>query len=339
MNWRKLTGNGAFKFLLKLAFVMGLLMFLTKRGLLSIEDTRKAFSRWDLILQSYCALLISVSLCFFRWGILLRALGIQLPWKRIFQLSFVGAFFNIALPGAVTGDVVKAYYVANEAPGKRAWALSSILFDRVAGLSALILVSAGALFLSLQAPWGAGLMKAVSVLVGISGLSVVSFFLYLFFVKETYDPLLVLFKNFEKKWGKFGSVTRIYEGIKAYRNHRKAVLQALGLSLLVHFLVIISTIRLAEALGEVDLTSLGVFVIVPLCLVVTAIPIMPGGVGTGHAAFAFFFANYLGSQRGADIFSLYVLFMFALGGIGGLVYLKFKANLQMSEAGVQPDWS
>jgi uncharacterized membrane protein YbhN (UPF0104 family) len=60
-------------------------------------------------------------------------------------------------------------------------------------------------------------------------------------------------------------------------------------------------------------------------LLATAIPVLPGGVGTGHAAFSFFF-DLLGSKAGADIFSYYVITQLIIGAVGGLVYLRFKTE-------------
>ena len=44
-----------------------------------------------------------------RWQLLLRAQGIKLSMGRTAQLTLIGNFFNIALPGAVSGDFVKAF--------------------------------------------------------------------------------------------------------------------------------------------------------------------------------------------------------------------------------------
>ena len=57
----------------------------------------------------------------------------------------------------------------------------------------------------------------------------------------------------------------------------------------------------------------------------TAIPILPGGVGTGHAAFSFFL-QLIGSLQGADAFSFSVLGNLVIGGVGGLIYLRFKST-------------
>lgn len=323
---------------IKITFFLGLFYFLAQKGFLSITATKNALAQLDrmaiaLVLSLTCTLLAVV-----RWHFLLKAQGIFLPWFRTMQLTLVGNFFNVALPGVVSGDVVKAIYVAREVPGKRAHAFSSILFDRVAGVSALILVSMAALVMSFIFNVGHNLIDAIEVVVLLSGASVIAFFLYLFLVHENHDPVLWTFRRLESKLSFFGSFTRIYEGIRNYQEERKTVTAILLLSVFIHFLNIYNCINLTQALGENDVSFLGLFIVIPLGLLLTAIPVMPAGVGTGHAAFLALY-SLLGSSRGADVFNLYVLFSLIFQGlIGGLFYLRFKSNEPISET-ERADWA
>src|SRR5690242_16977115 len=109
---------------------------------------------------------------------------------KAFQLTMIGNFFNIALPGAVSGDFVKAFYVGKEIRGQRARAFGSILFDRVAGLSALVLVSALATILGYPRYNGTRMFSAILPMVTIAGACVIAFYGYLFLVREKHDPFL-----------------------------------------------------------------------------------------------------------------------------------------------------
>jgi uncharacterized membrane protein YbhN (UPF0104 family) len=120
-------------------------------------------------------------------------------------------------------------------------------------------------------------------------------------------------------------VTQIYFGLRHYHNHRRTVLEVLALSVVIHLLVGWVCWHYAAALGETNLSLLALYVVVPLGLLVTAVPIAPAGVGTGHAAFLFLF-GLLGCQRGADVFTLYALSNILLGAIGGIVYLRFRSH-------------
>ncbi|OFZ83572.1 MAG: hypothetical protein A3K03_07485 [Bdellovibrionales bacterium RIFOXYD1_FULL_44_7] len=324
----KIEKNIIFRYwkgILKTTFVVALLYILAKKGFLSLEHTKRAFTHLDKIIPAILSLFLTTFLTVIRWHWLLRAQNINLPFLRTVQLVFVGCFFNITLPGAVSGDFVKAFYIGKEVAGKRGYAFGSILFDRLAGLSALVLVSAGALIMDFGSLKGTPLLHGVQLLVTTAALCVVVFYGYLFLVRERHDPLLRLFKRLEKKYNSVGSLTRIYEGVRHYHAHRLTVLKVLLVSVCIHVIVCTSCLYFAAALGVSDLPTLAVFVIVPLGLLVTAVPILPAGVGTGHAAFGWLF-QFLGTLRGADIFSLFAIAQFITGGVGGLVYLRFKSR-------------
>ena len=81
-----------------------------------------------------------------RWWFLLRAIGLHVELKQAFILTWIGNFFNTSLPGAVTGDVVKGYYVikAQQEEG-RTRAFMTLIIDRFVGVFGLIVMA----FLSL----------------------------------------------------------------------------------------------------------------------------------------------------------------------------------------------
>lgn len=322
---RHLIKNPIFKTILKFGFVFVLLFYLTKKGFLSIDQTKHALKQWQYILPAFLAMIFTTLITILRWYILLSAQGIQLNWTRVLQLQFVGNFFNIALPGAVSGDVVKAIYVAREIHGKRAQAFSSILFDRVAGVSGLILLSLLGVFFNLMTGWKVKLPDSVQWFVILTGLGILAFYVYLFLMREKKDPLLKIFKKMETRIQALGSVTRIYEGIRTYHSKKGAVFYSLLISCIVHTVVIFAIVNICWAVQVHDLSLLGIMVLVPIGLLVTAIPVTPAGLGTGHAAFLGLL-HLLGTDRGADIFTIFIFYKFIEGTVGGLVYLRFKSQ-------------
>ena len=64
---------------------------------------------------------------------------------------------NVFLPGSLSGDLIKGYYVVRSVPGHTAAAVSSILFDRVVGLSGLITLAAIALLVGSGGEWASTL--------------------------------------------------------------------------------------------------------------------------------------------------------------------------------------
>ena len=100
--------------LFKLLIVLSILIYLVQNGRLNFE---KLFLFRDapeiLLLMVAVLVFIVVPLATFRWWLLLRAIGLPVEPKQTFLLTWIGNFFKTTLPGAVTGDVVKGYYVIN----------------------------------------------------------------------------------------------------------------------------------------------------------------------------------------------------------------------------------
>ena len=309
--------------LIKICFISGLLYFLLKKGFISVQATQEALRHWERIIPAIAALYLTTVLGVFRWQWLLQAQGIRLSWIKTLQLTLIGSFFNIALPGAVSGDFVKAFYVSKGTDINKTRAFGSILFDRVAGLSALVLVSACALLFNFKSYLHTPLLGGIRFLLVSAALCVLAFYSYLFLVREHHDPLLKLFRSLEKQISKLGVFTRTYEGIRHYHQHRITVLKVLLISGLIHLMVGWCCFNFAEALGETHLSLVSLYIVVPLGLLITAVPVAPAGIGTGNIAFLYFF-HLIGSERGADIYSLLALTNILLGSIGGLVYFQFK---------------
>lgn len=310
--------------LLKVIFVIGLLYFLGKKGFLSLEQTRQALTQWRYSIPGILGILLASYLGVIRWNWLLKAHSIDFPLPRVTELTYIGFFYNIALPGAVSGDFVKAYLVGKEIQGQRAKAFGSILFDRVAGLSALVVLSAVSFLLEMTQTDSA-FLKAIQFFLILSGVVVIAFYGYLFLVQEHHDPLLKFFKYLESWKSKLGVLSRTYEAIRHYHSHRVTVVKVLLLSLGVHCMIGWCCLQFLYAFGGTQIGLLPVYVIVPIGLLITAIPVLPAGVGTGHAAFLYLF-HLLGSERGADIFSIYALAQIIVGAIGGLFYLRFRSS-------------
>src|SRR3954467_8724594 len=82
-----------------------------------------------------------------RWQILLKVQGITLSTGRIVSLFLIGMFYNQFLPGGTGGDIVKTYLLWKETPDKKPGGLLAVLFDRMIGLIALIVITGVLIFL------------------------------------------------------------------------------------------------------------------------------------------------------------------------------------------------
>ena len=139
-----------FFILLKLAIVLSILIYLVNSGKLNFEKLLLFREAPEILaFMVFVLVIIVVPLATFRWWLLLRAIGLPVKPKQTFLLTWIGNFFNTTLPGAVTGDVVKGYYVIKTQKEEgRTRAVMTLLIDRFIGLFGLIVMAFIALVLN-----------------------------------------------------------------------------------------------------------------------------------------------------------------------------------------------
>ena len=74
---------------------------------------------------------------------------------------------------------------------------------------------------------------------------------------------------------------------------------------------------------DIDLTLLSL--VFPIGILITVIPLAPGGLGVGHLAFNSLFA-VIGLENGATIFNIYILSLLVLNLCSGIAYLFVKSR-------------
>jgi uncharacterized protein (TIRG00374 family) len=77
-----------------------------------------------------------------RWSLLLKVQSIKIGFWPAVRLHFLGLFYNNCLPGAVGGDVPRAWYVTKHTDKKLEAALS-VFVDRVIGLAGMFIMAFG----------------------------------------------------------------------------------------------------------------------------------------------------------------------------------------------------
>lgn len=232
-----------------------------------------------------------------RWRRLLQALLIEMPLIRVFTLNMVGSFYNSFMPGSTGGDVIKAYYAAKSAPNRRTYAVMSVMVDRVIGL--IMLVILGGIMASVQylrAPDRTDPVAIACLRVAmVSGTMLLGgcVSLWLFF-----HPDVRRFRLFRWAYERLPAKEQLHkvgDAMDLYRQRPGLMLWALLISAPVHTVTIISTMLAGMAFG-LPLSSGYYFIVVPVVVLVGAIPISPQGVGVME-----YFAYYLTARQGATV--------------------------------------
>lgn len=315
---------------LKATLLIVIVSVLIQQDLLSLAALETAISRWPWVLAGWACMATTTAIAILRWHVLIRAQGIPIPLRRTVQSAFVGLFFNVFLPGSMSGDLVKGYYVVRAVPGHTAAAVSSILFDRVVGLSGLIALAAMALLMGSGGEWAG--MLGPPVVLAVIGLTsgIVVFYAALLGLSEERDPILRMLRHLAKRFAFLKGVLGVFEGVRVYHDKRGVTLASIGASVVVHGFLVVAWIFLVRAMALDGIPTGALFVVVPIGMLVASIPIGPAGIGTGHAAFLAIF-SLLGSDRGADLFNLVLMYQFIQAGVGGLVYLTIRADVSIPQ--------
>ena len=104
------------------------------------EAVKKANIFWLLI--AVAALAISKLVASFRLNIYFRIISIHLTQKQNLKLYWLGMFYNLFLPGAISGDAYKVILLAKKYNSSYKKTTVAVLLDRFSGLLALGLLLA-----------------------------------------------------------------------------------------------------------------------------------------------------------------------------------------------------
>jgi uncharacterized protein (TIRG00374 family) len=312
------------KLLLKFALVGVVFWILFRKGLVTAASFRAMLDSPFALISVILLMAFNTFLGSARWKNLLDAKGAHLSLFKVFELNMIGSFFNIALPGAVSGDFVKAVYVSKAFPDRRAGVFGSMLLDRFLGMSAMIFVGAISALISTFINWGGELPMALLISICGLGAGILVFLVYMF-LSHRRDPLFKLIRFVTKRHTRLQLIDKLYLGVMDYRSRPREVFLAIAQSLIIHFLLVMIAFSISETVSVKPISLVALAVIVPIGMLATTIPVLPAGVGTGHAAFFALF-QLVGSQQGAEIFSLIVMLQVLVGVIGGVIYLRNSAK-------------
>ena len=169
-------------------------------------------------------LLTIATLCIaLRWFVLVRALGLAPSLKEIVSLTMVGNFFTTFMPGAIGGDVIKAWYIAGHEPKRKARAISTIVVDRLVGLSVFALYASLALFFYLKGSPQAHRLEALSGAIWITT-TLLAIGTFLFFWPKGWEWSVV--KRTLTLLGRVQPIAHALDAALSYRVHFKSILIA-----------------------------------------------------------------------------------------------------------------
>ena len=268
---------------------------------------------WEVMGVGFAVYMAALILTFVRWFLLVRAQGTSFRLRDAIWLGFIGNLFNLVIPGAVGGDLVKLGFLFKMGMNKTQ-AAASLVIDRVVGLLGLFLLASlsGARAWPMADPSLRRLILLIwlALAAGFAGLAVL-------FTPALYAPL----KRLVAGRGKLAGIADELEGMAAsYRSRIGTVLGTIGLTVVSHGLFVVAFYESGVALFRNVPGLAEHFLIVPVVVFTTAAPLPFGALGVSEVASKQLF-QLVRHPKGDLAMMGYRVLMYAGGVVCALVYL------------------
>jgi len=304
--------------------VIGAVKALVSIGLLVLLFSRVDLSRlWSVAKHASLTWLMTALLLYFamvlasalRWGVLLRAQHVRLPFSFLTQSFLVATFFNNFLPSNIGGDVIRIADTAKSA-GSKTLATTVVLIDRGLGVLGLALIAAtGASVMHhmavgpvgprlLWAGFGLGTIIATPALL----------------MPETTTKLLQPLRVFHQEWVD-ARIEKLTYALTRFRETPAALAACFTGAVAVQAIMVLFYVAIAHSMNiKIGFAELAV--IVPISFIVQMVPLSVNGFGVREATFGFYF-THLGLPLESALLVSFVgaglIMVFSLSG--GVAYL------------------
>jgi hypothetical protein len=308
------------KNLLKFLFAGGIIYWLLQSGKLDLSLINKSLETPGTLTLCLFLLFVQLLLGSQRWRLLLSIQAKNtLNYFKVLMICWIGLFFNIFLPGAVTGDLIKLVYIKDlDKSFTKTFLVSSALIDRVLGFAALITLTGFFSLINfkrmLELSPNTTTLLTMNLLLFIGVIA----FMFSLFLPKVFQSKLLAVANMIPKIGP--KIENALLEVWSFADKPKVIIYGFLISLFNQFLSILAFWTLTQPYYSKALTLGEVFTIIPTGVIATAIPIAPAGIGVGHAAFDKLF-SLVDIAGGASFFNLFFVTIITLNLIGVIPYL------------------
>ncbi len=306
LRWRQIAW-----LLVRLAFVGGIfyVIFRTTDIDFASLQAEAAQVRWGWILVALVIWIGAIWVASTRWRILLNVVKPGYGVLPLFAFNLVGIFYAQFLPGLISGDVVKGYYLARDGADK-VNVLSSALMDRLLGIGVNGVLGLAALAVSPLVMEMFQLPGYVPVLVfgGVLVALVIGF------------ALVRFLERFEERFP--GPIKIVFQPIKLYVGHPVALAGAAAASIAYFGVWTFAFWALGAAVGIADLGFFTMLLILAAVNIAQFLPLSINGAGLREGAVVALLSAYGVAEEKALVFALLIpITGLGLAALGGLLML------------------
>jgi uncharacterized membrane protein YbhN (UPF0104 family) len=327
----------------KWLFAISLIALLIYSGKLSPAHVIKFFKEPVLAFFGFVVMVLVALGGFYRWRVLLKALGFEIRYFQALRLGMTGLFFSAVIPGTVGGDFVKAVYVAKLYPEAKTRSISTIVLDRISGLIGILLLgglaSAVALLTDLFSDLGGARSEVVKaftfLLVIVSAFLLLALAVYPWIAQRLPTSLPQLFLRIP------GSrvFQELYVVAHDFKERPFVIWYVVAMSMVFHSMSI-SVLALVAYIvygvppwGQIEAASFVLATVLGNCAI--SIPISPMGLGVGQIAFSeiFYAVGAPNFEFGTGIITNFQILQLTLALCGVFFFLSYKGKKTKNDLG------
>lgn len=312
-------------------FIAGILLYyLFSSGKLSFSQFRYTFSPSSLIDLIIVAGLLIIAYLLTAWRIFLlfRARGTPVSPRFCFQINLVGFFFNNFLPASIGGDAMRAYYFAGGRRENLASILATLVYDRMLGFMALVLVAF--LGLSLALAMDQGFVWSAEFRWAFLGLFAVLLVFVLSFCLSRWVRFMATLQSVLAGAPLGAAISRFFAGIADLSRYGLLSLALLGISLGPHLASALALYFTGRAFG-IDTSFWMTIILSPLIFLSGIIPLSPNNIGWTEYLGSLIWSSQ-GSGQGANLWMAFRLVCVLVSLSGLIAYLRLRAGVLPDES-------
>ena len=234
--------------------------------------------------MALCGLMVVIHT--WRWYRLNSVQGISLSFTRTIIPTYLGIAFNTVLPGSVGGDFVRLHFILKKFPTQKSAAVLSILVDRINGLMGILAIACcAAPFYVEMYRHNDAIYYCLLICAGLCLTGILGFIILVAALSEK--------TGFSDKINRYFSQTRfaniassLLVAIHTYRNAKLIIFESLLTSILTQLILLGTILIIGKMMGLPALSPLDYLIALVIAQIANLIPLTPGGIGVGEAAFA-----------------------------------------------------
>ncbi len=311
----------------KLLPIIGIILFLYILSKVDVNKVIQGFGRIDVVWFGLTMAVFGVQhiIKAIRWKLLIDSYGINYPLLQSLKGWLIGYSLSLITPGKI-GDFARAYYLKDKMETGKS--LTTVMADRVIDIFVLFILAVIGISVFVNT-----YVKDDFLLFG-TYILFAAFLAFIFvFSKKTFATKILrpFYRFAPKKYAERGRkvYNDFYSGLGILVKKKKIIFLTSLITLAFWLIAILATYMLAISLGF-NITYAFLLIVMPIVMIILALPISFSGIGTRDATLIFFF-SYIGLTAEMTltytIMLLAIDYFFAIFGFG----LFFKNPLKIEK--------